>query len=688
MKFTPLFYCLVLTGVDIFLLWTSELSTTTQLMTLSGVGAVASLGLLVPINSFMVKILVSSAIFAVCATLSPLTLFSGLLFSSITIHASALWYELEKIAGQDYWKTQYKIIHRMRHHWLGGLFLYAGLFLCYNIINMTNVYTNSEWLALLLLTAFVTFLYMEANRLHNPKAFWVEVGGALSASTHYWFLIIFCGGLLFAFSWHFSSRTVDQLLELRNMIGDEAQNEEGDLPVRSSKTRSGFQPGDMRLSSKVDITLSNDPVMLVSLKNPVDLRRFRRLPLYIAAQDLVTYSNNIWRSIPNDLTWYKDLDDNKIDGKILLRARKLGNIRHTIYLLQKNRTSLFSLSGLHTVELPEFFKSDQGVFGIRDNGDGQLKKYTVESSYANYEELKRRELKVGKPKNSAYTDLVDSRLTKKIKSLTWLIVKPGDSNVTKINKIKAYLHSKCDYSLKVDNPENKMPLENFIFSERKGHCVLFASAFTLMLRAEGIPAKVVQGYAGGELDKDRRLFLLRSSNAHAWTEIYFEKYGWVVCDPTPEDTGNIQRNVTSIANFSEDSFFEVSQESLVERGENDESELFSKRHLLILLVIILLCSFAWQYIRVIPALSFLSRKAKKHNLKRPLFIQAFEQYCRQNEIVFNSSHTVGEILVMLKAKRTIDQEIINMVNYYYEVSFQGCERSENKEKEWLKLLTN
>lgn len=78
--------------------------------------------------------------------------------------------------------------------------------------------------------------------------------------------------------------------------------------------------------------------------------------------------------------------------------------------------------------------------------------------------------------------------------------------------------------------ENK--IDDFLFNTREGFCEHFASAFTYLMRAVGIPARVVLGYQGGEFNKYNGTLIVRQYDAHAWTEVWLEDQGWVRFDPT------------------------------------------------------------------------------------------------------------------------------------------------------------
>jgi len=75
-------------------------------------------------------------------------------------------------------------------------------------------------------------------------------------------------------------------------------------------------------------------------------------------------------------------------------------------------------------------------------------------------------------------------------------------------------------------------VDEFLFDTRRGFCENYAGSFALLMRAAGIPARIVAGYQGGEYNKVGNYLIVRQSDAHAWTEIWLENKGWVRVDPT------------------------------------------------------------------------------------------------------------------------------------------------------------
>ena len=76
------------------------------------------------------------------------------------------------------------------------------------------------------------------------------------------------------------------------------------------------------------------------------------------------------------------------------------------------------------------------------------------------------------------------------------------------------------------------PVDQFLFETRSGFCEHYASAFTFLMRAADIPARVVTGYLGGEANPVDGYIIVRQSDAHAWSEVWLPGEGWVRVDPT------------------------------------------------------------------------------------------------------------------------------------------------------------
>lgn len=78
----------------------------------------------------------------------------------------------------------------------------------------------------------------------------------------------------------------------------------------------------------------------------------------------------------------------------------------------------------------------------------------------------------------------------------------------------------------------RQPVDEFLFDTRRGYCEHYASAFAVLMRASGIPARIVTGYHGAQANLFGGYHVVRQSDAHAWTEVWIQARGWVRVDPT------------------------------------------------------------------------------------------------------------------------------------------------------------
>src|SRR6266571_2230917 len=93
-------------------------------------------------------------------------------------------------------------------------------------------------------------------------------------------------------------------------------------------------------------------------------------------------------------------------------------------------------------------------------------------------------------------------------------------------------------------------VDEFLFDTKAGFCEHFASAFAFLIRAAGIPARVVTGYQGGELNTVDRIVTVRQTDAHAWTEVFLNGRGWTRVDPTAAAVGSTRVQPRPLRNTS------------------------------------------------------------------------------------------------------------------------------------------
>jgi len=99
--------------------------------------------------------------------------------------------------------------------------------------------------------------------------------------------------------------------------------------------------------------------------------------------------------------------------------------------------------------------------------------------------------------------------------------------------ITQYLRRTINYSVTIENPpDNREPLEWFLFDQRAGFCNYYASSEVMMLRSLGVPARLAVGYAQGAWNDDQKAYVVLGKDSHSWPEVYFPGIGWVPFEPT------------------------------------------------------------------------------------------------------------------------------------------------------------
>ncbi len=101
-----------------------------------------------------------------------------------------------------------------------------------------------------------------------------------------------------------------------------------------------------------------------------------------------------------------------------------------------------------------------------------------------------------------------------------------------VDAVLRMLHEEDFYYTLEPPPLGNNPVDRFLFETRRGFCEHYASAFSVMMRSVGIPARVVLGYQGGEVNPLGGHLIVRQSDAHAWTEVWLDDLGWRRVDPT------------------------------------------------------------------------------------------------------------------------------------------------------------
>ncbi len=101
-----------------------------------------------------------------------------------------------------------------------------------------------------------------------------------------------------------------------------------------------------------------------------------------------------------------------------------------------------------------------------------------------------------------------------------------------ISQALAYFREQPFFYTLSPSPLERDTMDEFLFDTRRGFCEHYAAAFTVLMRAAGLPARIVTGYQGGDYNALGGYLVVRQRDAHAWSEVWLEGEGWVRVDPT------------------------------------------------------------------------------------------------------------------------------------------------------------
>ncbi len=153
----------------------------------------------------------------------------------------------------------------------------------------------------------------------------------------------------------------------------------------------------------------------------------------------------------------------------------------------------------------------------------------------------------------------------KSRKLAQTLLKQSDSKREYIDTVlKRYTQQDYYYTLRPPVLGEQNTIDKFLFESKKGFCAHYAGSFVFLMRAAGIPARVITGYQGGSWNEKGGFIAVRQYDAHAWAEVWLENQGWIRIDPTasvaPERIeNNLETAVKKEGSFLEGKIFSMSK---------------------------------------------------------------------------------------------------------------------------------
>ena len=279
-------------------------------------------------------------------------------------------------------------------------------------------------------------------------------------------------------------------------------------------------PQDAYASSGLDDKMSPGRLGHLALSDAVAFRVVFNGPppqhdqMYWRGPVLSNFDGHTWTPAQNG---YARINPARLDN--------LSNpIDYTVTLEPHNKTWLFTLEMPTQISVPAEMTYD---FQVRQKAPVTSRlRYIAHSQLgyrANAEENTRQLLRAL---------IIPSNLNPRAQQLAaeWRTNSDNDEAITR-TALAYFNREGFQYTLSPP-PLGAHEIDDFLFGTRKGFCEHYASSFVFLMRAAGIPARVVTGYQGGEYNNLGNYYIVRQSDAHAWAEVWLRGRGWVRIDPT------------------------------------------------------------------------------------------------------------------------------------------------------------
>lgn len=258
-------------------------------------------------------------------------------------------------------------------------------------------------------------------------------------------------------------------------------------------------------------------------------------------------------------------------------------------------------------------------------------------------------------------------IPERVKLLAKEITKGQNNNYDKAKAVEKYLRQNYQYTL---TPKKLPPkaefTDYFLFEDKEGYCTYFATSMAVLLRVSNVPSRYVEGFiARYEGSEERKV---RGTDAHSWVEVYFDDYGWVTFEPTPQypvvefrtagsayeevdaDTGqDVVRNNVGISDLARrrGGLEDVTEErNGAVYGNSQEKRFNIGSILLLVLAFLLIIRFCFMYFTwVLKEVALRRNKGRRFAMD---YIKDVIWYLRRAGFVMSKEETLREFLKRVK----------------------------------------
>ena len=264
-----------------------------------------------------------------------------------------------------------------------------------------------------------------------------------------------------------------------------------------------------------------DVLLHININQP-DVRYYWRSQIYDS------YNGHVW--VANTALTQALAANVSYHPNLINLPRNYQIVRQQVERLQPMSGALFVTGDLLSTNQPSIaaWRATGDLIDARTNADT----FTADSriQYVSVNQLRQAGNKYPEAIHD-YLGLPDE-LPERVRDLAVRLTINQPSPYDQVMAIQNYLRQ-FPYSLEVPGaPTNRDVADYFLFDLQKGYCDYFATTMVVMVRAVGIPARLVTGFSSGTYDYNSNRFVVVQANTHSWVEVYFPGIGWVEFEPT------------------------------------------------------------------------------------------------------------------------------------------------------------
>lgn len=489
--------------------------------------------------------------------------------------------------------------------------------------------------------------------------------------------------LMVAPSQYGASEVHDYTFDLVGLEHDSNDQGDGSL-IDFNKEQNGhwlFKPNlERQLPKKSNHKPSNKPEVFMQLSNAEDAQALLNSRIHLRAFALSRFDGIAWTASPTP----------KVPLEAPIRFTVKGRQKQMSYevfqAVNPTGQNLFTaMNGAGSTDLLKLTQVAESIYmlpSIDEDSNGYS--YKAESSPLRLTDL------IGEAIAPAQTEAemlmlplgIEKRLQKTVRNFE---LEPD--LFRKLVALRSFLQDNYQYSLITDNQSDDSPLVNFLYHDRRGYCEHFATAAAMLSRALGVPSRVAYGWSGGRLYQAQNMFVFRAKDAHAWTEIKLEGYGWVVFDTTPPDDDAIPEAHVASENEAAPNPMELFSDLSDERGWDESAKRFeiNPQPLLIGLAVIAIgvAGFVLLRNRYQPVMG---PNGKHLNSPPAAYFQCFKDACAVLGAPMATGITLRQQVALLKERGLQADIFVDMLEYHYGVIYSNWPEDKNRERAFVRSI--